>query len=87
MKRYIREVYPLKSPRTRKDNDKELVNLVRVFGHMPIDLIAPMHIREYMTFAARTPRSAPTARKRSSPTSSTRPASGDTQLRRTLAKG
>lgn len=47
-KRYIREVYPLKSPRTRKDNDKELVHLLRVFGHVPIDLIAPMHIREYM---------------------------------------
>lgn len=48
VKRYIREVYPLKSARTRKDNDKELVHLLRVFGHVPIDLIAPMHIREYM---------------------------------------
>lgn len=44
----MREVYPLKSVRTRKDNDKELVHLLRVFGHMPIELIAPMHIREYM---------------------------------------
>jgi integrase len=48
VKRYIREVYPLKSVRTRQDNDKELVHLLRVFGHMPIDQIAPMHIREYM---------------------------------------
>lgn len=47
-KRYVREVYPLKSVRTRKDNDKELVHLLRVFGHMPIELIAPMHIREYL---------------------------------------
>lgn len=54
VKRYIREVYPLKSPRTRKDNDKELVNLVRVFGHMPIDHIAPMHIREYMDIRGQT---------------------------------
>ncbi|WP_234267636.1 tyrosine-type recombinase/integrase [Hydrogenophaga sp. NFH-34] len=54
VKRYIREVYPLKSPRTRKDNDKELVNLVRVFGHMPIDQIAPMHIREYMDIRGQT---------------------------------
>lgn len=46
-KRYVREVYLLKSVRTRKDNDKELVHLLRVFGHMPIELIAPMHIREY----------------------------------------
>lgn len=54
VKRYIREVYPLKSPRTRKDNDKELVNLVRVFGHMPVDQIAPMHIREYMDIRGQT---------------------------------
>lgn len=54
VKRYIREVYPLKSVRTRKDNDKELVHLQRVFGHMPIDLIAPMHIREYMDLRGHT---------------------------------
>lgn len=47
-KRYVREVYPSKSVQTRKDNDKELANLLKVFAHMPIDSIAPMHIREYM---------------------------------------
>lgn len=47
-RRYVREVYPTKAVRTRKDNDKELVHLLRVFGHMPIEQIAPMHIREYM---------------------------------------
>jgi integrase len=47
-KRYVREVYPTKAVRTRADNDKELVHLLRVFGHMPIDSILPMHIREYM---------------------------------------
>lgn len=47
-KRYVREVYPTKAVRTRKDNDKELAQLLRVFGHMPIDAILPMHIREYM---------------------------------------
>lgn len=47
-KRYVREVYPMKGVRTRKDNDKELANLLKVFAHMPIDAIAPMHIREYM---------------------------------------
>ena len=47
-KRYVREVYPTKAARTRKDNDKELIHLLRVFGHMPIEAIAPMHIREYM---------------------------------------
>lgn len=47
-KRYIREIFPTKSPQTRKDNDKELANLLKVFAHMPIDAIAPMHVREYM---------------------------------------
>lgn len=47
-KRYVREVYPTKAVRTRRDNDKELAQLLKVFGHMPIDVIAPMHIREYM---------------------------------------
>ena len=47
-RRYVREVYPTKAVRTRLDNDKELVHLLRVFGHMPIDAILPMHIREYM---------------------------------------
>ena len=47
-RRYVREVLPTKSLRTRSDNEKELANLLRVFGHMPIDAIAPMHIREYL---------------------------------------
>ncbi len=47
-RRYVREVLPTKSVQTRHDNDRELANLLRVFGHMPIDAIAPMHIREYL---------------------------------------
>lgn len=47
-KRYVREVFPTKGIRTRRDNDKELANLLNVFAHMPIDAIAPMHIREYL---------------------------------------
>ncbi|MCZ8253428.1 MAG: tyrosine-type recombinase/integrase [Hylemonella sp.] len=47
-KRYVREVFPTKGIRTRRDNDKELANLLKVFAHMPIDAIAPMHIREYL---------------------------------------
>jgi hypothetical protein len=30
--RYVRDVYPSKSYHTRRDNDKELANLLRVFG-------------------------------------------------------
>ena len=47
-RRYIREVFPTKSVQTRKDNDKEIANLLKVFAHMPIDAIAPKHVREYM---------------------------------------
>jgi integrase len=32
----------------RRDNDKELANLLKVFAHMPVDAIAPVHIRKYM---------------------------------------
>jgi integrase len=53
-RRYVREVYPTKAVRTRKDNDKELIHLLRVFGHMPIDAIAPMHIREYLDIRGQT---------------------------------
>ena len=45
---YIREIFPSKSIQTRKDNDKELANLLKVFAHMPTDAIAPMRVREYM---------------------------------------
>lgn len=47
-RRYVREVFPTKAYATRRDNDKELANLLKVFGHVPIDVIAPMHVREYM---------------------------------------
>ena len=47
-RRYVRDVFPTKAPATRRDNDKELANLLKVFAHMPIDAIAPMHVREYM---------------------------------------
>jgi len=47
-RRYVREVFPTKAAATRRDNDKELANLLKVFAHMPIDAIAPMHIREYI---------------------------------------
>jgi integrase len=53
VKRYIREVYPTKAPRTRADNDKELINLLRVFALLPIDSILPMHIRQYMDIRGR----------------------------------
>lgn len=47
-RRYTREIFPTKAVATRRDNEKELANLMKVFAHMPIDAIAPMHIREYL---------------------------------------
>ena len=47
-RRYVREVFATKSIQTRKDNEKELANLLKVFGLVPMDAIAPMHIRQYM---------------------------------------
>ena len=44
-RRYVREVYPSKAIRTRADNDKELINLLRVIGQVPTDAILPMHNR------------------------------------------
>ena len=47
-RRYVREIFPTKSIQTRKDNEKELTNLLKVFALVPMDAIAPMHIRQYM---------------------------------------
>ncbi len=47
-RRYTREIFPTKTATTRRDNEKELANLMKVCAHMPIDAIAPMHIREYL---------------------------------------
>jgi integrase len=53
-RRYVREVLPTKSPATRRDNERELDKLLRVFGHIPIDAIAPLHIRQYMDIRGET---------------------------------
>lgn len=53
-RRYVREVLPGKSPATRRDNERELEKLLRVFGHIPIDAIAPLHIRQYMDIRGET---------------------------------
>lgn len=47
-RRYRREVMPLKAPRTRADNERELEKLEAVFGSVPIDAIRPADVREYM---------------------------------------
>ncbi|PHV10894.1 tyrosine-type recombinase/integrase [Chitinimonas sp. BJB300] len=46
--RYKRDVFPTKAPRTQKDNAKELVNLLAVFGEVPLDSIKPTHVRQYL---------------------------------------
>lgn len=47
-RRYVREVFMTKAPETRRKNERELQNLLHVFGHMPIDAIEPMHVRQYL---------------------------------------
>ena len=47
-KRYVRKVYLSKNVQPRRDRDKEMATLLKVFEHMPIDAIEPMHILEYM---------------------------------------
>lgn len=47
-RRYVREVFPTKAAATRRDNEKELANLLKVFAHVPVDAIVPMHVRQYM---------------------------------------
>ncbi|HGL6718385.1 tyrosine-type recombinase/integrase [Burkholderia contaminans] len=53
-RRYVREVLPAKSARTRSDNLKELENLKAVFGDVPIEAITPVHVREYMDIRGET---------------------------------
>lgn len=47
-RRYVAEVLPTKSPRTRSGNMKELDNLLAVFGQVSIDAITPQHVRQYL---------------------------------------
>ena len=46
--RYRREVLKQKAQRTQRDYREALERLVIVFGHVPIDAIAPQDVREYM---------------------------------------
>jgi integrase len=47
-------VLPSKAPRTQLDNLKELEKLKAVFGHMPLDLIKPAQVREYIHIRGQT---------------------------------
>lgn len=50
--RYINEILPTKSIRTQRDNLKELDNLYEFFDDPPamLDVIEPIHIRQYRTW-------------------------------------
>lgn len=50
--RYVGDVLPTKSPRTRSDNVKELDNLREFFKGAPLDEIEPAHIRAYFRWRA-----------------------------------
>ncbi|RTL58078.1 MAG: integrase [Rhodocyclaceae bacterium] len=52
--RYEKEIFPSKSPRTQKDNTRQLRKLVAAFGHYPIDEIRPVDVAEYLQHRGRT---------------------------------
>ena len=78
--------FPSKSIQTRKDNDKELKNLLKVFAHMPIEAIAPMHVREYMDIRGQAAKVRVNREKDCSRTSLIKPGNGVTRRSRTHAK-
>ena len=46
---YLRDVFPLKAPRTQIDNEKELAFLRKVFvDSAPLEDIEPQHVKQYM---------------------------------------
>lgn len=53
--RYRAEVIPMKAPRTQKDNEAELKNLLQFFGDGPLSKIDPIHVRQYREWRASAP--------------------------------
>jgi len=51
--RYVADMLPTKSPRTRSDNVKELDNLREFFKGAPLDEIEPTHVRSYFRWRAK----------------------------------
>jgi integrase len=45
---YARVVMPRKSPKTQKDQTAQLKTLIGAFGHLPLQAIRPVHIRQYL---------------------------------------
>lgn len=45
---YEREIVPAKALRTQKDNRQEAKYLLKVFGEMALDDIAPEHVKQYL---------------------------------------
>ena len=45
---YARVVLPRKAPKTQKDQTAQLKTLIGAFGHLPLQAIRPVHIRQYL---------------------------------------
>ena len=52
--RYKKDVFPTKAPRTQKDNESELEQLLKVFKDAPLHLIKPTHVRGYLDARGKT---------------------------------
>lgn len=46
--RYRRDVLPTKAPKTQDEYDRQLTKLVSVFGKVPLDLITPQFVRQFL---------------------------------------
>jgi integrase len=46
--RYLKDVLPLKAPRTQADNMDEAANLLKVFKDAPLARMRPTHVRDYL---------------------------------------
>lgn len=56
--RYLQQVVPEKAPKTRAANQASITRLRRVFGHMPIQTLRPVHVYQYFDARSATPTSA-----------------------------
>ena len=48
--RYLTEIPPTKSPKSYKENIRQMKNIKAAFGHIPPNEVTPVHIYKYLNF-------------------------------------
>lgn len=56
--RYAQQVVPTKAPKTQKANNESIKRLRKVFSHMPIHALKPVHVYQYLDLRGEHPTSA-----------------------------